>query len=313
MKIKLPKIYKSNFDILYSKYVSSKPKKEDQEVSSHWSKHLSNTLIRQINESDYVYIKPDGFDDYKINNIINKLINIPEYIYLSKYKNTLSRVVYNKMHEAIKLQGRILSYNCMKTALTLNYILSHKIDLNKFKVSIIGDGNGFLGILLKLLFPNIKIVHINLGKILLFDYLFTAKSQLFEELNTVYTKSDYKKNSDCSFVPAEKIFDISIDDIDFFFNIASMGEMNPIIIDNYFEFMRKQNTKDTYFYCCNRISKKLPDGTLTKFDAYQWSDDDKIIFDEKCNWYVYAPMSKPPFLKKFDGEFKHKLVILKKY
>ena len=125
------------------------------------------------------------------------------------------------------------------------------------------------------------------------------------------TYQDYKKSLDCNFIPAERIFNMNIDDIDFFFNIASMGEMNPIIIKKYFDFMRKQKTKNTYFYCCNRVTKVLPDGTKTKFDDYDWLKKDKTYFNEICKWYNYSPMSRPPFIKKFDGKFRHKLVKFK--
>ena len=53
---------------------------------------------------------------------------------------------------------------------------------------------------------------------------------------------------------------------------------------------------------------KLPDGTMSIFDKYAWLDSDKVIFDEDCDWYSEFPISRPPFVRKFDGKHKHRLI-----
>ena len=49
-------------------------------------------------------------------------------------------------------------------------------------------------------------------------------------------------------------------------NIVSMQEMNPPVISNYFDLLRKAPGSSTVFYCCNRIDKTLPDETRVRFD-----------------------------------------------
>ena len=71
--------------------------------------------------------------------------------------------------------------------------------------------------------------------------------------------------------------------------------------------IRKQN-KETFFYCCNRISKKLPDGSIINFKDYNWSKKDLILFNELCPWHQKFPISRPPFVSKFDGPIKHRLI-----
>ena len=310
MKITLPDPYKKDFNILYDKYRNEVFDK--LEVSDHWISFGNKTTLNKSDDEKYVFINPVGFDDYKISSLFNNLISIPTKIYLSKYKKDLSELVYNRMYLAAKIQTRVFSFNCIKHALSINKLIKNGVNLNDSKVAIIGDGNGFLGILLKLLFPNIRLVHINLGKILLFDYLFTSKSNLFKNMKVVYSNADYNHNSECYLIPSDIVTKINIKDIDFFFNIASMQEMKPNIIKKYFNLMRSQNTKKTFFYCCNRINKLLPDGTISDFDNYDWSKNDRVIFDENCYWYNEAPMSRPPFIKKFDGPHKHKYVELEK-
>ena len=66
--------------------------------------------------------------------------------------------------------------------------------------------------------------------------------------------------------------------IDLAINIASMQEMDPPIIDAYFDDLRAvAEQKKVIFYCCNREEKMLPDGTVTRFLDYKWKASDQII------------------------------------
>ena len=90
-------------------------------------------------------------------------------------------------------------------------------------------------------------------------------------------------------------------------NIHSMQEMNYDDIKSYFNLMRKQET-EAYFYCCNRVSKTLPDNRLIKFSEYSWHEKDIIIFDELCSWHQKYPINRPPFFRRFDGQHQHRLI-----
>ena len=98
--------------------------------------------------------------------------------------------------------------------------------------------------------------------------------------------------------------------VDLFINIASMQEMDPVIVHSYFDYMRKSSSKKVYFYCCNREKKVLPDGTVSEFSAYPWGDA-RILLDELCPWYQRYPTSLPPFWKAFDGPTHHRMAQLK--
>jgi len=91
-----------------------------------------------------------------------------------------------------------------------------------------------------------------------------------------------------------------------------MQEMDLHIIDRYFQDMRSIKTKKLIFYCCNRIEKKLPDGTITKFKEYPWIAEDEIIRDELCPWHQEFYSFRPPFFRRYDGPIQHKLVNLAK-
>ena len=101
--------------------------------------------------------------------------------------------------------------------------------------------------------------------------------------------------------------------VDFAINIASMGEMNPSTISEYFEDLRSiAERKNIFFYCANRIRKELPDGTVTSFEEYPWNNDDLIRDDELCPWTQFYYSFAPPFYRLYDGPFQHKLVRLSK-
>jgi hypothetical protein len=95
-------------------------------------------------------------------------------------------------------------------------------------------------------------------------------------------------------------------------NIASMQEMNPGIVAGYFSVMRSSRGKETVFYCCNRLEKRLPDGTVSRFHEYPWSDHDVIRVDERCPWHQYFYVPMPPFYKPYDGPTWHRLAELSK-
>jgi hypothetical protein len=278
-------------------------------VSSHWKKYGGETFISFDKGFSRVDLKAEGFDDFQEKSTLNAIKNIPIDFYLKrKLYPLLSKRLIEAVENVAGLQKRVMSYNCAKQALCLNSVEKFGVALDGKRVAIIGDGNGFMGMLLKNLYPNVKIIHINLVKVLMFDLIFTSLPTNLYKLNVVLKSEDYSKTADFNFVPAEEIFDIDLGDVDFFFNIASMQEMDLSVINSYFELIRSQNLEKIYFYCCNRVSKKLPDGTVVSFDDYPWLKSDNVLFDEVCDWYSEFPTSRPPFVKEFDGKHKHRLI-----
>lgn len=97
--------------------------------------------------------------------------------------------------------------------------------------------------------------------------------------------------------------------LDLVINIASMQEMDPPVIAEYFDDFRAVSVKrPLYFYCCNREGKKLPDGTTVRFVDYPWSISDHILVDELCPWHQKYYTVVPPFYRPFDGPIRHRLV-----
>ena len=88
-------------------------------------------------------------------------------------------------------------------------------------------------------------------------------------------------------------------------------EIDPPITARYFDVLRRAPRAETAFYCCNRVEKTLPDGTITRFFEYPWNPDDQILVDQPCPWTAIAYRGRPPFY--YHGpEVFHRLVMLKK-
>ena len=102
--------------------------------------------------------------------------------------------------------------------------------------------------------------------------------------------------------------------INVFVNIASMQEMDPHIVAEYFDDFRKSvKTNDhhvKHFYCCNREEKSLVDGTIVRFRDYPWRDDDVHLVDELCPWHQKYYSWRIPFYFNYDGDMLHRLTKL---
>jgi hypothetical protein len=102
--------------------------------------------------------------------------------------------------------------------------------------------------------------------------------------------------------------------MDVVFNVVSMGEMDPAVTEAYFADIRAaaaaQPGRELAFYCCNREEKTLPDGTVTRFAAYPWEREDRMLVDGLCPWHQRYYSFRPPFYFPYDGPIRHRLAIL---
>lgn len=184
-------------------------------------------------------------------------------------------------------------------------------------IIIIGDGFGLMSSLILQHFHQSKIVTINLTENLLIDAVFIKKSVPGVQIALVKNAIEYNatlNNNElrCVLIQADNAKLISQENIGLVINTCSMQEMNPEIIREYFDFIRKSKNSKTFFYCANRCEKKLPDGTIVNFFKYPWHPEDKIFIDELCPWKqkFYGP--RPPFYFPYDGPIQHRLVLMHK-
>lgn len=230
-------------------------------------------------------------------------------------------------NEMTAREGRAYDLDVLRQALTLAF-LNHTLP-NAFSpvatVCVIGDGFASMATLLLASRSAGRIVLVNLTKTLLVDLWYLRLwmgADAFESQVDLVTDAEGLHRalaSPIDHVTEQRVVAIQamhhalLKDcpIDFVFNIASMQEMDPPVIEAYFDDLRAIAAgRAVTFYCCNREEKTLPDGTVTRFAAYPWNEDDRIVVDELCPWHQFYYTLLPPFFRPYDGPIRHRLVTL---
>lgn len=287
-------------------------------TSSHWR----TVGWQKVNEKDNKWQASGyGFGFFSTASSYNKFKFFPQKLllaYLLK-KHECSNYLIKNGDLIAFMSGRLFDFDCVKQVLSLHSIIK-LLDSGIYlfrrgikTVCVIGDGYGYFSSLIRLIDPDVRVISINLGRTLFFDVLYSMKC--FPEIHPILLAEEENKcelvsNNQLIFIEAENFGFLKGLPIDLFVNIASMQEMDPGVIEKYFQYMRSSSQSPCYFYCCNRVEKKLPDGTITEFMKYPWQNS-VILLDELCPWYQKYPLSKPPFWFAFDGPIQHRFVRLK--
>ena len=303
-------MYSKIHNELFEKYV--KKKSLNKETSSHWKYWLKQSSI--IKKNDKYIINSLAISTVSKKNLISFFKNLIISLLLKFYvnKNSIPKHIV-KINKSLNDKFNFyFSFDQAKNMIIYKTLNTFKVFKKKTCVCIIGDGHGHLGILIKKLHPDVKIIYVNLGKNLLIDsyhysMIFSNHKPLLLKKHNLNMINDYSM----FLIEAENYSLIESINIDIFINVASMQEMDIKTINNYFMYMRN-NQEESFFYCCNRVSKTLADKSVIKFNDYPWSSKDLVFLNEKCDWYTKFPTLFPPFWKSFGGEIKHKLVKFKK-
>lgn len=282
-------------------------------TSSHWRVIGGHHVVPKGEE---LLLKGVGFGGFSEDIVINKI----KYSYYNLLISSMKRKMrcndklWKLGKEVAKKQGRLFDFDCAKQVLAIDYLLK-RLDVENFssadinRVCVIGDGYGYMTSLMYEFEPSLEVTCVNLGRSLIFDVYYSTLSS--DCRVGVIDEGGVNNNNNINFIPAENYSIIQkIKQQDLFINIASMQEMDLPIVNNYLRFMRDERHNSPLFYCCNRISKRLPDGGVICFDDYGWRADDTIIFDELCEWYQRYPKTVPFGWRDFDGPIRHKLVYL---
>ena len=309
--------YKYILEKLYDKYYVNFS--EYSEVTSSYWRTIGK---QEVLKKNGYQVKGFAFGGYRTKNMINQLKHIPMRILLSYFSREyhIPQYLLQAGKTILDKSGFLPSIDSYKQILSYNIILNTLANNDKFpgpiinSICIIGDGYGFFSSLIKLTNPNIKVISVNLGRTLFFDVIYSEKC--LPDIHPLLLKKEDIENIQLStsqlvFIEAENYSLLENLEVDLFINVASMQEMNPKIIDKYFKYMRSSKKSPCYFYCCNRLEKELPDGTITKFINYPWEDSDDVLIDDLCPWYQKYISSIPPFFRYYDGPTQHRLVKIK--
>lgn len=216
-------------------------------------------------------------------------------------------------------QGRICDLDMLRQAITLAYLRSllpgclspHSTLL------VIGDGFGTLASLALMAEPRLRVILVNLTKTLLVDLIFLQRGvpdAVVVLPTTAESMRDAVSDSGAGVIAvrADDYQFIRKAKIDLAVNIASMQEMNPSTIAEYFAAMRDSSGGNLFLYCCNREEKIFSDRTTVRFSEYPWNSDDHILADELCPWHQRYYTLLPPRYLPYDGPIRHRLIQMAK-
>ena len=272
--------------------------KSDNQKSSYWKKALHGSDFYNINKSfGFGQIENKSILYVTIHNFLQRLIFGNKIFKTEEYKT------FKKLFD---LQNRQIETDAIRHIFSFHLLNNH--NLLKNNICVIGDGKiNFVGGLLAMKKNNIRIFSINLTEVLIHDYLMIKNSNLINDNSITVVKNEKDLN-----LPNKKLFLIDASNISFlknkninlFINIASMQEMTLDVIEQYFQIIKSNSS---FFYCCNREQKKLDNDLETNFNQYPWNNC-KTILSEYCPWHRKYYDFKLPFIKKYEGKFKHALV-----
>ena len=218
-------------------------------------------------------------------------------------------------------QERAFTYDLLRHCLTLALIRHYTpLDRTDQASLVIGDGYGMMASLLRLAAPARKVIICNLSKPLLLDLVFVRRAipdvvvaLVRDEAEMAAAMAD--PTVGIIGVQADNCAALAAAPIGLAVNIVSMQEMDPPVIAAYFHLLRHNRAERTAFYCGNRLSKRLRDGTEVNFNDYPWRQDDQILLDEMCQWSQWLYSVRPPFWHYRRGEERvtwHRLAWLAK-
>jgi hypothetical protein len=259
-------------------------------ASSHWMKYLEliNIEIVSTSKAFIISINQQGIANLIKLNLKNILVNLPSLI--------LNLFLYFKFSRNLHIFVKLIQISIRTKRLICFDMIKHGILVDKTKflikmgnvkdIVIIGDGYGFLGILLKALNPNVNICYVNLEKNLFLDILF-------------YKVYFGNKNEPPKIIDAGSFHRFS-SEYTLFFNVASFAEMTESQVTCYLEGVKMNKG---LLVSLNRQGKMHPNGEYLDFNfLLDRFSPAYLVNEENVEWYSKFPSNKfrPSWLP-FDG------------
>ena len=303
-------------------YLSTQLLERDSGESSHWRKYHSSF---KFSEGVFSGLHGFGGNGVRWHTPFHRLLQYPFRKMGQKFSQF--KVIDKTAFLITGSQRRAYDIDVLRQTLTVTFLRETiPAVLSPSSMGcVIGDGFALTTSLLLETNSAKCVVMVNLTKTLLVD-LWSLKEWMgvsnFDSQVRLVTDEDSllevlaEQESSASLV---KIIAIQAKDhhlikkcpVDYSINIASMQEMDPQIIEEYFSDLRSAVVNnEMYFYCANREEKLLPDGVVTRFSEYPWLKEDEIKVDELCPWHQFYYNHMPPFYHPYDGAIRHRLVKL---
>lgn len=298
----------------------------EQFLSSYW-KYYQNRVEIQMKDGRVESLAGITFGHFQTSSIINKAfswLTIVSYLWKLPNRREICSLMKTSLG-VIKRMGLFFPYEGFRQMCALVLIRRYLKATNKINVVIIGDGYGFLCSLIKEIYPDSRILLIDIGRTLLFQAYYCGKLHPDAAHYLVTPSPELVPNQrdyDFVYCPAENLKLLDSFLFDLAINTISMQEMNKETIEFYFDYLRQHMVSQNLFYYCNREYKELPSGDGVEFLKYPWSENDVHLVDEYSPWHTYflsygKAKNGPkllnfriPFINYFDGSIRHRLTVL---
>ena len=297
-------------------HLAGKQHEKDEKSSSFWDEHHSSFNFKEVRFEGLSMLGSEARTFTNVQAAWHHIFQTPFRIMARNFLDFKTVNVAAK--NILSKQDKGYSMDVLRQVITLSYLNSKGVVKDKGTSCVIGDGYATMTSLL-LEHNRQRVILVNLSKTLLVDihYLkLLLKNNFNTDVMLVSNKNDMeaallKENNKPSVIVVEAVNHqlIQLCPIDLTINIASMQEMNPEVVEEYFadiSIAAKQHS--SIFYCCNREEKILNDGEILKFRDYPWHLASQILDDEICPWHQKYYSTKPPFYHNFDGDHYHRLV-----
>ena len=275
------------------------------EVSAYWRQHLA-----QFDADDPLRRRRSGatsfpgLASYSRAPVPRAVFTLANVILAPRgHRRIFRSAAYRAVRSVTARQRRHLDFDAIKHAHILD-MLERQVAPRAATVCVIGDGlANFVAPALELTESYARVISINLPEVLLTD------SHLLEEAGVgascIRLVTDAEQIASAVDDPDVRLILVSASAaeivrgvrVDGFVNISSMQEMTHSVIGEYFTTIRASGG---WFYCCNKVSKRLPDGTIVRFDEFPWGSPRWIVGPEQCPWYRRAFSARPPFVTRFS-------------
>tara|TARA_B100000941_G_C28467702_1_gene534552 strand:+ start:178 stop:1185 length:1008 start_codon:yes stop_codon:yes gene_type:complete len=175
----------------------------------------------------------------------------------------------------------------VRAVLITNMLSKYFMGLKSPSILEIGPGSGNLIFCINSLFNSTTSYLLDLPSSLPFSIINllnkedSSKDCKFLLPNEIEENSNFD-NYKYVFLTNQQIDLVKNNSIDIMINTLSFAEMLPENIQNYFIFLRRICKKNNFFYCLNRVEKKMYLGKneyYVRFHEYPWSNkDEEILF-----------------------------------
>ena len=243
----------------YFEALKSGTRLELDHLSSHWKLYTESSQVTISSDGHLIDFRAEGFGSYSDERLWKRVADYVcccIHLLQVKRKWKIASLVRSALPllRGISFGHHYVSYDLFRQICAVELIAQH-LDRSRTKslsILIIGDGHGFLAAIAKMVFPEARIVLVDIGRTLFFQAL--NLQVMYRECSHVLVGCEpqdgtHVSSADFSYCPTEKLSELGERCYDLAINVCSMQEMNNTEIERYFQYIRAHAEPDLRGKC----------------------------------------------------------------